>query len=175
MAAALLLYLVAAGTARAQDRIPVADPTFKLLDLDGKLNDLAELRGSVVLISFGATWCTPCTAELRALGEVLKEYTGKPVKFYWVSIESNEDVTNQELRRYAKQRNVGFPVLRDSSQAVYQQFTTRTRLPLIVMLTKNGRVDQPVQFGVRSPITAYKSDIRARLNKLLTVQSESDR
>jgi peroxiredoxin len=172
-----LVFLLAArgATAYAQENPADRKPTFKLEDLDGRLNDLGELRGSVVLVSFGATWCAPCTTELRALGEVLKEYAGKPVKFFWVSIESPEQVTNAALRRYAKERKLSFPVLRDSSQAVFLQFSPRVRLPMIVMLSKEGRVDLPVQFGMRSPPEAYKTDIRSRLNKLLTVQSESDR
>ena len=162
-------------SAAGQQKPAERTPTFKLEDLEGRLKDLGELRGSVVLVSFGATWCSPCKTELQALGEVLKEYTGKPVKFFWVSIESPEQVTNAGLRRYAKERNLSFPVLRDSSQAVFLQFTARVRLPMIVMLSKEGRVDLPVQFGMRSSPEAYKTDIRARLNKLLTVHSESDR
>jgi peroxiredoxin len=173
----IALILAAAGISpvKAQEKPLSKNPTFKLLDLDGRMTDLGELRGSVVLISFGATWCAPCTTELRALEEVLKEYSEKPVKFFWVSIEAPEEVTDAALRRYAKQRKVSFPVLRDASQAVFMQFTNRVRLPLIVMLARDGHVDQPVQFGVRSPTEAYKSDIRARLNKLLAVSSESDR
>jgi thiol-disulfide isomerase/thioredoxin len=167
--------LATAGISQAQEKAVSIKPTFKLLDLDGRMSDLGEMRGSVVLISFGATWCTPCTTELRALDEVLKEYVNKPVKFFWVSIEAPEEITNAALRRYAKQGKVSFPVLRDSSQAVFMQFTPRVRLPLIVMLGKDGHVDQPVQFGMRSPAEAYKSDIRARLNKLLASPSESDR
>src|SRR4029079_9725352 len=172
-----VMILTAAGVspARGQESAASRKPTFKLLDLDGRLNDPGELRGNVVLISFGATWCSPCTTELRALEELLKEYSGKPVKFFWVSIESPEEVTNAALRRFARQRKVSFPVLRDSSQAVFMQFTPRVRLPLIVMLARDGHVDQPVQFGMRSPPEAYKSDIRARLNKLLAATSESDR
>lgn len=171
---ASLLVLGAMFSARGQEKPADRKPTFKLLDLEGRMNDLGDLHGNVVLISFGATWCAPCTAELRALEEVLKEYDGKPVKFFWVSIESPEEVTDAALRRYAKQRKLSFPVLRDTSQAVFMQFTTRARLPMIVMLGRDGHVDQPVQFGMRSPADAYKSDIRARLNKLLSVQSESD-
>lgn len=171
----ILLSLAGMFPAQGQEKPQSKTPTFKLLDLDGRMNDLGDLHGNVVLISFGATWCTPCTAELRALEEVLKEYDGKPVKFFWVSIESSEAVTNAALRRYAKQRKVSFPVMRDTSQAVFMQFTNRVRLPLIVLLARDGRVDQPVQFGMRSPADAYKSDLRARLNKLLSVQTESDR
>jgi len=144
----------------------------KLQGLDGKTNDLADMRGNVVLVSFGATWCAPCTAELRALQELLGEYRNKPVKFFWVSIESAEQVSNGDLRRYAKERKLSFPVLRDTSQMVFLQFAQRVRLPMIVMLRKDGRLDTPVQFGMRTPAEAYKSDIRARLNKLLAGSSE---
>jgi peroxiredoxin len=91
----------------------------KLQGLDGKVIDLSELRGSVVLVSFGATWCAPCSTELRALEEILSEYREKPVKFFWVSIERPEEITNAALRRYAKERKLSFPVLRDSAKMVF--------------------------------------------------------
>jgi peroxiredoxin len=172
---AALFALVAARPAANQVKPPERDPTFKLQDLDGGVRDLGDLRGNVVLVSFGATWCAPCTTELRALDELVKEYTDKPVKFFWVSVESPEQVTNGELKRYAKQRKVSIPVLRDSSQAVFLQFSPRVRLPMIVLLAKDGRVDSPVQFGMRSPAEAYKAEIRARLNKLLSARAETDR
>ena len=147
--------------------MPERKPTFKLQSLDGQVTDLTAMHGNVVLVSFGATWCTPCSAELRALNEVLAEYKDKPVKFFWVSVERPEEITNSELKRYAKDRKLGFPVLRDSSQAVFLQFSPRVRLPMIVMLNKDGSVDGPVQFGMRSRVDVYKTEIRGRLDKLL--------
>jgi peroxiredoxin len=146
----------------------------KLQALDGRIYDMADLRGNVVLVSFGATWCAPCTTELRALEELLTEYRAKPVKFFWVSIEG-EEVTNSALKRYAKERKVSFPVLRDTAKMVFLQFSPRVRLPMIVLLRKDGTVDAPVQFGMNSRTDAYKADIRSRLNKLLGARSESDR
>ena len=164
-----------AGLAQSQIKTPPADPSMKLQGLDGKINDLAELRGNVVLVSFGATWCAPCTTELRALQELITEYRNQPVKFFWVSIERADEVSNNELRRYAKDRKVTFPVLRDTTQMVFLQFAQRVRLPMIVMLRKDGRLDAPVQFGMRSPAEAYKADIRARLNKLLAPKNDEGR
>jgi peroxiredoxin len=150
-------------------------PSMKLQGLDGRVYDMNDLHGNVVLVSFGATWCAPCSTELRALEELLVEYRNKPVKFYWVSIESPDQVSNGVLKRYAKERNVSFPVLRDTARMVFSQFSPRVRLPMIVLLGKDGRVDVPVQFGMRSPADAYKADLRARLNKLLAGSSASDR
>ena len=150
-------------------------PKMKLQGLDGRVYDMNDLRGNVVLVSFGATWCAPCSTELRALQELLGEYRNQPVKFYWVSIESPDQVSNSVLKRYAKGRNVSFPVLRDTAKMVFSQFSPRVRLPMIVLLGKDGRVNTPVQFGMRSPAEAYKADMRARLNKLLAAAADSDR
>lgn len=147
----------------------------KLLGLDGKVYDMADQRGNVVLVSFGATWCAPCTTELRALEELLAEYRDKPVKFFWVSVERPEEVSNSALKRYAKERKVSFPVLRDTAKMVFLQFSPRVRLPMIILLGKDGKVDGPAQFGMRSPADAYKTDMRARLNKLLKTGGEPDR
>ena len=158
-----------------QVRTIPASPNLKLQGLDGRIYDLNDLHGSVVLVSFGATWCGPCTAELRALGELLIEYKSKPVKFYWVSIDRGDEVNNGALKSYAKERKVAFPVLRDTAQMVFSQFSPKVRLPMIVLLGKDGRVDAPVQFGMQAPVTAYKADIRRRLNKLLAAPSDADR
>jgi peroxiredoxin len=169
----ILLGLGMAGAASAQIKPLPADPTFKLQALDDKVIDLANERGNVLLVSFGATWCTPCTTELKALQELLGEYKGQPVKFFWVSVESPADVTNSDLKRYARERSVTFPVLRDTGQMVYLQFSQRVRLPLIILLRKDGRIDAPLQFGMLNPVTTYKEHLRARLNKLLATSIDA--
>lgn len=171
---AMALLCAISGQASGQVNPPTA-PNMKMQGLDGRVYDMADLRGNVVLVSFGATWCAPCSTELRALEELLTEYKDKPVKFFWVSVERPEEVTNSALKRYAKERKVSFPVLRDSARMVFLQFSPRVRLPMIVLLGKDGKVDGPAQFGMRSPAEAYKADMRARLNKLLRASGESDR
>src|SRR6266508_2893393 len=122
ISAFLLATFVVAG---AQVRSIPTDPLMKLQGLDGKIYDLKDQRGNVVLVSFGATWCAPCTTELRALGQLLAEYRDKPVKFFWVSIEPRAEVSNGKLKQYAKERQLPFPVLRDDAQMVFLQFSPR--------------------------------------------------
>jgi peroxiredoxin len=172
---AIGLLCIVTNAASAQIKTTAAEPNMKLQGLDGKVYDMADQRGNVVLVSFGATWCAPCTTELRALEELLAEYRAKPVKFFWVSVERPEEVSNSALKRYAKERKVSFPVLRDTAKMVFLQFSPRVRLPMIILLGKDGKVDGPAQFGMRSPADAYKADMRARLNKLLRTGSEPDR
>jgi len=153
-----------AGTTVAAS--PVTDQPIRLQGIDGQTYDVAEMRGHVVLVSFGATWCTPCSAELNALEELKREYKDKPIKFFWVSIESADAISDKDLQKYARTRRLSFPVLRDPTQTTFGQFTKRVRLPLIVFYDKEGRLDAPVHFGMAAP-EVYKSRMRERLNKLL--------
>ena len=171
---AALVLLTLCGVAGAQSNVIPADPLFKLQGLDGKVYDLAELRGTVTLVSFGATWCAPCGSELRTIEELAGEYRDQPVKFFWVSIERPEEITNAALRRYAKERKISFPVLRDTAKMVFLQFSQRVRLPMMVLLGKDGKVEAPVQFGMNSQAAAYKDNLRTRLNKLLASRVEGD-
>jgi len=170
--ATVLLWSI--GVALGQAKTPPDDPSMKLQGLDGKIVNLGAERGNIVLVSFGATWCAPCATELHSLNEVLSEYRGKPVKFFWVSVERSEQVSNGELKRYARERKLTFPVLRDTGQMVFLQFAEKVRLPMIIMLNKEGKVVGPATFGVKSPPENYKADIRARLNKLLSDRSEAE-
>ncbi|MFN2576838.1 MAG: TlpA family protein disulfide reductase [Pyrinomonadaceae bacterium] len=168
------LLILMGSAAPAQIKRPPADPLMKLEGIDGKVYDLTDLHGSVVLVSFGATWCAPCSTELRALEELLTEFRQKPVKFFWVSVERPEEITNSRLKRYARERKVTFPVLRDTGQMVFLQFADRVRLPMIVLLKKDGSVDGPARLGMSSPVESYKADLRARINKLLSSPSEAE-
>lgn len=139
----------------------------KLRGIDGKMYDVAEMKGQVVLVSFGATWCTPCTVELHALEELKNEYRDKPVRFLWVSLDQREHMSDRDLRDFAKDKKISFTVLRDATQLTYAQFSTKIRLPFVVFFDKEGRLAAPRQVGMAQP-EEYKKIIRTNLDKLLT-------
>jgi thiol-disulfide isomerase/thioredoxin len=146
-------------------------PLIRLQGLDHKFYDVAEMRGSVVLISFGATWCGPCSGELFALEELKHEYQGKPVKFFWVTVENDGQINDSGLKRYAVEHKLSFPVLRDPTKTAYLQFSPRLRLPMIVFFDKDGHLDGPAQFGMSSDANTYKARMRTHLDELLSQAS----
>ncbi|HEY0079046.1 MAG TPA: TlpA disulfide reductase family protein [Pyrinomonadaceae bacterium] len=146
----------------------------RLKGLDGKMYDIAQMRGEVVLVSFGATWCAPCAWELFALEELKEEYKGKPVRFLWVSIEDEKQTSNALLRHFTKTYKVSFPVLRDPSKEVFAQFTSITRIPLVVFFDKEGRFVAPVHRGMSNETIVYKQHMRRRLDALLNATTPSE-
>jgi thiol-disulfide isomerase/thioredoxin len=55
---------------------------------DGKRFRLRSLRGRWVAITFGASWCKPCKAELPAWDQLAARYRGK-VEFVAVNIDND--------------------------------------------------------------------------------------
>jgi thiol-disulfide isomerase/thioredoxin len=164
-----------ASAARGQDQRITSETTegmpaasgIQLRGADGKTYDTASMRGQVVLVSFGATWCQPCKEELKALEQLKKEYKDRPVKFVWISIESEEDVSDSGLRSYAKQLKISFPVLRDPDKRTFARYSQRLRLPTIVFFDREGKLALPNHVGM-ADIPVYMAKMRERLDKLLT-------
>lgn len=173
--AALLLVLLCgalpfAGSSHAEtkDRVSI-----KLKGVDGKTYDVSAMRGEVVLVSFGATWCKPCAWELEALEGLKKEYEGRNVRFLWVSIESDDQTSNELLRDYAKSLKMTIPVLRDPEKTAFAQFSERVRLPMVVFFDREGNFVAPKHTGMTSQAEEYKKVIRARLDAILSAQENA--
>jgi thiol-disulfide isomerase/thioredoxin len=173
---ALLLLLLCGGgalpLAKSHADANDAQVSIKLKGVDGKTYDVAAMRGEVVLVSFGATWCKPCAWELEALEELKTEYAGRGVRFLWVSIENDDQTSNEHLRDYAKSLKMTIPVLRDPEKAAYAQFSERVRLPLVVFFDRAGKFVAPKHTGMSSQAEEYKKLIRGRLDALLSTKAE---
>ncbi|MGH9901536.1 MAG: redoxin family protein, partial [Pyrinomonadaceae bacterium] len=131
-----------------------------LRGVDGKTYDVARMRGEVVMVSFGATWCAPCAWELDAIEELKLEYKEKPVRFLWVSIEGEKETSNAVLKHYARSRRLTIPVLRDPAKEAFAQFTDRVRIPLVVFFDHEGRFAAPAHRGMSSDPIKYKQAMR---------------
>jgi antioxidant, ahpC/TSA family len=99
---------------------------FTLTDGDGKPFNLSDLKGKVVVLSFGYTNCPDvCPTELLTQNDVLKQLgdQAKDVKVAFVSVDPERD-TPEVIGKYAKQFNpdfIGLTVTGDQSLPVIKQ------------------------------------------------------
>jgi thiol-disulfide isomerase/thioredoxin len=106
--------------------------------IGGRTLSLDDLRGHVVVASFGATWCPPCRAELPALQALADRYRGRNLRVLWISID-DKGVSDQQVLSFAQKLGVQFPVLRDTNESAYRQFGQST-VPILVVIDKQGNL-----------------------------------
>lgn len=79
---------------------------------------LADLRGSVVVVNFWATWCGPCRNEQPQLVQLAHEYDGRGVQFLGVTERDDTAKARAWVREFA----VPYPSIVDGSGAWADDF-----------------------------------------------------
>lgn len=145
-AMAILAALLASGVVLAQGQ----SATFRTMD--GQEVRLADLKGKVVVISFGGTWVPLASKELPALQKIADRYSSRGVQVYWVSINSAKPgarnyAADADLQAFAQKHNLKLPVLRDPDQVAYKSFGLDA-VPTVVIIDRQGNVaHKQVGFG----------------------------
>jgi thiol-disulfide isomerase/thioredoxin len=135
------------GAAPVEASVGAAAPRFYLPSLGGGDFFLSkwcgERRGRsirrrpphTVVLSFFATWCVPCRAELPLLQELSQSYEDQPVAWRLVNLGDTPD----SARAFLDRLSVDTPVLMDR----YRQTSKRycgDRVPTIAVIDREGIV-----------------------------------
>jgi len=98
-----------------------------------------RLSGQVVLVSFFATWCFPCLAELPTLEALQKEHGPQGFQVLLVGMDLEGP---RVLQPFAEQYALNFPVLvsDEGMQQGRSAFGLIPALPSTFLLDKEGRV-----------------------------------
>jgi peroxiredoxin len=90
---------------------------FTLADLTGKRWTLKELRGSVVLVNFWATWCPPCRKEMPDMEALYQLFAPKGLVILAIS---DEDAG--KVQPFIAERHFSYPILLDPGRKVNELF-----------------------------------------------------
>ena len=110
-------------------------PDFTLTDLEGVEHRPEDYRGSVLLINFWATWCSPCLAEMASIARMLELQRDKPFNILAVAMHQSAE----QLREYAAKNPQPFPLLPDSDGAVSEAFGVQG-LPTTYLASRAGQL-----------------------------------
>jgi len=106
-AACLALLLCLAAPARANSlQVGKPAPGISLQTLDGQQLNTADMQGQVVIVTFWATWCSPCRQELPLLSAYASKHAGQGLRVLAISLDTPDQL--DEVRALAKQ--FSFPV-----------------------------------------------------------------
>lgn len=139
LAIVLLALTVCAGV-QARDLTPYkGDPTppeLKLEDLSGKVRDLKDFKGQVVLVNFWATWCPPCRAEMPSMWHLQDKFRNKPFRV----IAVNMGETNKEVNTFlADKMKQDFVVLMDRNGDALKRWKVFA-FPTSYLIDKEGKI-----------------------------------
>src|SRR5580700_7739925 len=88
---AFVASVLCVGLAEAGPQMNEPAPTLIAGALDGRMFDLAKLRGKVVLVNYWATWCAPCRKEMPVLDAFYRRYHGQGLEMIGISIDRPQD------------------------------------------------------------------------------------
>jgi peroxiredoxin len=117
-------------------RQPLDD--FTLTDAEGRQKKLSDYHGNVVILSFWASWCTPCLVELPTFAELEKKFYDRGLRIVAVNLDEGDDGKNFAKDFWPKQ---GFkiPSSYDTTKALSQKFDVEM-LPSNFVIDRQGRL-----------------------------------
>lgn len=109
---------------------------FKLEDLDGKMQQLSDYKGQVVVLNYFATWCKPCVDEAPELEAFDKEY-GDQYKLLII----NRGETRDRVKKYVAKYKTTSTYLFDYNQKVSKHYNVVAQ-PETFVIDKNGIIKE---------------------------------
>src|SRR5579872_1499785 len=134
-------------------------PNLELTDQSGKTHKIAELRGSIAVVNFWATWCGPCREELPMLTRLSGEYGGKKVRF--VAVSADEWKNRAAVGKFVTANRLNMEIWLGANLDMLERANLGNELPATFILDEQGEVVARVLGQAR------EEDIRKPLDWLL--------
>jgi len=154
---AILLVFLSIGLYRSQQgQVSNGEkaPEFELISFSGETHQLADYRGSVVVLNFWASWCESCKPEAKDLESAYQHYLNRgDVIFLGVDYVDTEP----EALEYLEEFGITYPNGPDLRTEISQAYRVRG-VPETFIIDQNGIIAH-VQIGPYSSFEHIKSTI----------------
>ena len=139
-------------------------PAFRAQTIDGAPLDLATHLGKdVVLVSFWATYCEPCKAEMPSL-QRFHEHFGKD-GLTIVSVALDGPDTKSGVAPYIHKQGYTFSVVVDEDGSIAQALNPTGTAPYAVLIGRDGRIKKRIAGFQPSEAPAIESEIGALIGQ----------
>lgn len=119
-------------------------PDFELNDVAGNPIRLSDLRGSVVVINFWASWCDPCRDEMPILQKLSDKYAEEGLVV--LGINTTYTDSREDAISFIEDLDLTFPMVFDETGAVGEKLYKVYGLPTSYWIDEAGYI-QSFQLG----------------------------
>ena len=140
----LISFIALTFVVKAQDTSKVFAkndmPSIKLKDMNGKEVDLQDLakQGKPVILSFWATWCSPCKKEMENINEVIDDWR-KKYNVQLVAVSIDDARNSMKVKPFIDGKKWDYLVLLDVNQDM-QRALNIPNVPYTILLDKTGHI-----------------------------------
>ncbi len=137
----------------AVDVIGKSRPEFTLQDIEGKMRNINEWDGKVILVNFWATWCPPCKKEIPDFMALQDQYGEKGFQIIGVAIDDEESVKD-----FADTLGMNYPIMAAELAAmdIARSYGNRIgALPFSTFVDRSGTIKH-TKAGELSKVEAEK-------------------
>ena len=117
---------------KVENQQQINNTNWHLKGLNSKNINLKELENNIVFISFWATWCAPCIAEMPSMQKLYEDYKEKVV-FLFITDENWKTVSKFYIKK-----GFDFPTYNQLTQA--PSGLESSTLPSTYILDKNKKI-----------------------------------
>jgi len=147
-----LALLVATGLPTHTLAKPI--PDLKFHDLAGHEQRLNNLRGSITVISFWATWCTPCREELTRFSLLSQQYAAQGVRFIAISVDNPKDFA--KIQPFVQRQHISLDIWTGADIGTLDRLELGDVVPATIILDRDGEVAGRIRGEARDPdVTGY--------------------
>lgn len=112
-------------------------PSVAMTTLDGERFDLTELRGKPVLVTFWATNCPSCIAEMPHLVELHEEFHEEGFEIVGVAMHYDPP---EKVERLVERRELPYRIVLDQDKAIMDAFGGVRVTPTSYLINPKGRI-----------------------------------
>lgn len=121
-------------------------PSWALVDSTGRMHDLLDYRGKVLVLEMMQTTCPHCAAFADVLSQIPGKYGDKVAV---VAVASIPQDNPEKVKQYILGHKVTYPIVFDAGQMQYSYvLKPQIDLPMVYVIDQNGFIRADYGYGV---------------------------
>ncbi|HYM19428.1 MAG TPA: TlpA disulfide reductase family protein [Candidatus Kapabacteria bacterium] len=105
----------------------------------GVSHSLVNLKDTIIILNFWATWCEYCTYEMPDMQAVSDSMGKYGVRVIGVSIDAGNSIFDL-VKEYVKEHNISYQIVIDPKETTYLNYHGGTGIPVTFIIDRQGNI-----------------------------------